>query len=108
MLSKRTEDWAEIRMTIEDQLTLQRNWNLHPINPNSDMAGLKDAYKSRDYNYLGQTGWIPMEVNTVSNQVLNTPVFYTTHNPTPNMPVTLARECEDTWGTVTVVTNQDI
>ena len=38
-LSKRTTDWVEIRMTIEDQLTLQRNWNLHPRNPNPDMTG---------------------------------------------------------------------
>ena len=47
-LSKRTVDWAEIRMTIEDQLTVQRNWNLHPSNPNPDMTGLKDAYRSRE------------------------------------------------------------
>ena len=33
-------------MTIEDQLTVQRNWNLHLSNPNPDMTGLKDAYKS--------------------------------------------------------------
>ena len=26
-LSKKMTDWAEIRMTIEDQLTVQRNWN---------------------------------------------------------------------------------
>ena len=44
VLSKRTANWAEIRMTIEDQLTVQRNWNLHPNNPNPDMTGLKDAY----------------------------------------------------------------
>ena len=50
VLSKRTEDWAEIRM--------QRNWNLHPSNPNPDMTGLKDVYKSREDNYLGQTGQI--------------------------------------------------
>ena len=25
VLSKRTDDWAEIRMTMEDQLTVQRN-----------------------------------------------------------------------------------
>ena len=37
-----------------------------------------------------------MEVNTVSNQVQNAPVFYPTQNPTPNVLVTLARECEDT------------
>ena len=36
-LSKRTMDWAEIRMTIEDQLIVQRNWNLHP---NPDMTRL--------------------------------------------------------------------
>ena len=40
VLSKRTTDWVEIRMTKEDQLTVQRNWNLHPNNPNSDMTGL--------------------------------------------------------------------
>ena len=46
VLSKRTDDWAEIRMAIEDQLTVQRNWNLHPNNPNPDMTGPKNAYKS--------------------------------------------------------------
>ena len=96
MLSKRTEDWAEIRMTIEDQLTVQRNWNLHPSNPNPDMTGLKDTYKSREDNYLGQTGPIRMEVNAVNNQVQSAPVFYPTPNPTLYLPVTLARECEDT------------
>ena len=83
-------------MTIEDQLTVQRNWNLHPSNPNPDMTGLKDTYKSREDYYFGQTGQIRMEVNEVSNQVQNAPVFYPTHNPTPNLPVTLSRECEDT------------
>ena len=42
--SKRTVDWAAIRLTVEDQLTVQRNWNLHPRNLNPDMTGLKDAY----------------------------------------------------------------
>ena len=83
-------------MTIEDQLTVQRNWNLHPNNPNPDMTGLKDAYKSREENNLGKTGQIRMEVNRVNNPVQNTPVFYPATNPTRNMPVTLARECEDT------------
>ena len=92
VLSKRTEDWGEIRMTIEDQITVQRNWNLHPNNPNPDMTGLKNAYKSKEENYLGKTGQIRMEVN----QVQNAPVFYPAPNQTPNMPVTLARECEDT------------
>ena len=68
VLSKRTEDWVEIRMTIEDQLTVQRNWNLHPRNPNPDMTGLKDGYKSGGDNYLGKKGQIRMEVNVVSNQ----------------------------------------
>ena len=45
VLSKRIEDWAEIRMTIEDQLTVQRNWNMHLSNPNPDRTGLKDSYK---------------------------------------------------------------
>ena len=38
--------------------TVQRNWNLHPSNPNPDMTGLKDAYKSGGDNYLGKTGQI--------------------------------------------------
>ena len=33
-LSKKTTDWAEIRTTIEDQLTVQQSWNLHPRNTN--------------------------------------------------------------------------
>ena len=44
LLSKRMENWAEIRMAIEDQLAVQRNWNLHSSNPNPDMTGLKDTY----------------------------------------------------------------
>ena len=60
------------------------------------MTGLKDVYKSREENYLGKTGQIQMEVNVVNNQVQNAPVFYPAPNHTPNMPITLARECEDT------------
>ena len=60
------------------------------------MTELKDAYKLREENYLGKTGQIRMEVNAVNNQVQNAPVFYPATNPTPNMRVTLARECEDT------------
>ena len=74
VLSKRTENWAEIRMAIEDQLTVQRNWNLHPSNPNPDMTGLKDAYKSREESHLGLTGQIRMEVNAVTNPVQYAPV----------------------------------
>ena len=50
----------------------------------------------REENYLGKTGQIRMEVKAVNNQVQNAPVFYPAPNPTLNMPVTLARECEDT------------
>ena len=52
-LSKRTVDWAAIRLTIEDQLRVQRNWNLHPRNPNLDMTRLKDLYQSGEENHLG-------------------------------------------------------
>ena len=78
VLSKRTENWGEIRMAIEDQLTVQRNWNLHPSNPNPDMKGLKDAYKSREESNLGQTGQIQMEINAVTNPVQNALVFHPT------------------------------
>ena len=111
VLSKRTEDWAEIRMTIEDQLTVQRNWNLHLSNPNPDMTGLKDVSKSGGDHYLGNTGQIRMEVNAVSNQVQNVPSCHLQHPNTPSVPVTLDRKCEDhstIWVTVTSAINQDI
>ena len=63
-LSKRTKDWTEIRIIIEDQLTLQRNWNLHPRNPNPDMTGQKDTYWSWEQIHVlkvvgsyPSTGW---------------------------------------------------
>ena len=62
-LIKRTTDWAEIRMTIEDQLTVQRNWNLHPRNLNQDM---KDAYRSGEESHLGNTGQVRMDVNAIT------------------------------------------
>ena len=96
VLSKRTNDWADIRMTLENHLTVQRNWNLHPNNPNPDMMGLKDAYKSREDSNLGKTGQIRMEINAVTNPEQNSPIFYPATNPTSNMPVTLARECKVT------------
>ena len=92
VLSKRNENWAEIRMVIEDQLTVQRNWNLHPSNPNPDMTGLKDAYKSREESNLGQTGQIRMEINVVTNPVQNALVFH----PTLGGPIILTDECEGT------------
>ena len=57
---------------------------------------LKDVYKLREENTLGKTGQIRMEVNMVKNPVQNSLVFYPATNPTQSMPVTLARECEDT------------
>ena len=39
-LSKRIVDWAAIRLTIEHQLTVPRNWNLHSRNLNQDMTRL--------------------------------------------------------------------
>ena len=59
------------------------------------MTGLKDTYKLREENYLGKAGPLQMEVNAVNNQVQNTPAFHPTHIPTQNVPITLARECED-------------
>ena len=95
-LSKRTVDWAEIRMTIEEQLTVQRKWNLHPSNPNPDMTGLKDAYRSGEKNYLGKTGQVRMEVNTVKAQVRNDRVISVTTNPAPTQAHIFHKECEDT------------
>ena len=90
VFSKRTENWAEIRMAIKDQLTVQINWNLHPSNPNPDMTGLKDAYKSREESNLGQTGQIRMEINAVTNPLQNAPVCH----PTQDGRIILADECE--------------
>ena len=56
-LSKRTVDWEEIRVTIENQLTVQRNWNLHPSNPNPDMTGLKDQEKRTTWVKQNRSGW---------------------------------------------------
>ena len=75
-------DWAEIRMTIEGQYTLQRNWNLHPSNPNPDMTGLKYSYRSGEENYL-ETGQVRTEVNVFTAPVRNATVIYATTNPAP-------------------------
>ena len=95
-LNKRTIDWGEIWVTIEDQLTIQRNWNLHPSNPNPDMTRLKDAYKSEEENPLGNTGQVRREV-----KVVTAPVIYETANPAPTQPTIFFMSCEDTpWATV--------
>ena len=72
-LSKKTVDWAAIRLTIEDYKIVQRNWNLHPRNPNPNMTGLKDAYPSGEEHHLGNTGQVRMEVNTVTAPVMSAP-----------------------------------
>ena len=59
-LSKRTSDWGE-----------ERNWNLHPSNPNPDITGLKDANRSGEDIHLGNTGQVRMKVNTVTAPVGN-------------------------------------
>ena len=63
-LSKRTTDWAEIRITIEEQLTMQKNWNLHPRNPNPDMTKLRGTYQSGEECHLGNTGQVRMEAQS--------------------------------------------
>ena len=68
-LSKRTVDWAEIRLNIEDQLTVQRNWNLHPRNLNPD------TYRSGEKSHLCNTGQVRMEVNAVTVPVMSAPVM---------------------------------
>ena len=95
-LSKKAFDWGETRATIEDQLTVQRNWNLHSSNPNPDMTGLKDAYRSGEDNHLGKTRQVRMEVNTVTDPVRNTLVIYATANPAPTQPTIFNTDCEDT------------
>ena len=95
-LSKRTDDWGEIRMTIEDHLTLHPNWNLHPSNPNPDLTGLKDAYRYGEENYLDKTGQVRMEVNMVKAPVRNAPVIWATTSPSPTQIPIFDTDCEDT------------
>ena len=83
-LSERTINWAKIRLTIEDQLTVQRNWHLHPRNPNPDMTVLKDAYRPGEESHLGNTGQVRMEVNSVPAPVMCALVIYTAVNQAPN------------------------
>ena len=82
--SQRTVNWAAIRLTIEDQLTVQRNWNINPRNLNPDMTVLKDSYQSGEENHLGNTGEVRMEVNTVTAPVISALVIYTAVNQAPN------------------------
>ena len=75
---------------------VQRNWNLHPSNPYTDITGLKDAYRSGEDNHLGKTGQVRMEVNAVTALVGNPPVIYATANPTQTQPTICVTDCENT------------
>ena len=83
-------------MKIKDQLAVQRNWNLHPSNPNPDMTGLKDAHRSREESNLGKTGQVQMEISGVTNPVQNAQVIYADINPTQTRTPTFFTECEET------------
>ena len=108
-LSKRTDDWGEIRMTIEDHLTLHPNWNLHPSNPNPDLTGLKDAYRYGEENYLDKTGQVRMEVNVVKAPVRNAPVqLPALLRPGYQYSIRIVRTHSMPWGIVTRVTNLDM
>ena len=89
-LSKRTTDWEEIWLIIEDQLTVQRNWNLHPRNPNPDMTGLKEAYWS------GNTRQVRIKVNMVTVPVMSTPIIYASASQAPTRTALVIGDCEDT------------
>ena len=108
-LRKRTTDWAEIRMAIEDQLTVQRNWNLHPNNQNADWTEGPVQVWRRECN-LGKTGQVRMEINAVTNQ-------YRTVRSSTQLPTLLwlghqnslrsVRTNSTTWGIGPRVTNLD-
>ena len=82
--------------TYLDQLIVQRNWNLHPSNPNPDMTGLKEAYRSGEDIHLGKTGQVRMEVNMITAPVGNDLVIYATANPAQIRPTIFDTYCEDT------------
>ena len=69
------ENWGLDRYQL-NQLTVQRNWNLHPKNYTPDMTGLKDTYRSGENNHLGNTVKVRMEINVVRAPVMNTLVIY--------------------------------
>ena len=99
-LRKRTADWAKIRMTIEDQLSVHRNWNLHPRNPNSDMTSLKDGYRSGEESHLGSSGQVRMEVNTVTALVMSALVIYAATSKAPTLTVLVIDDCKDSLNTL--------
>ena len=74
-MSQKTEDWSEIQATMEDQLRAHRNWNLHLLNTNSDLTGLKDSFCTEGEYLLGCTGQFKMEVKAVTAPVMKTPVL---------------------------------
>ena len=96
-LTKRTIDWEEIRLTRVNQLTVQRNWNLHPRNPNMvDMTRLKDAYWSGEESHLGNTGRVKMEVKGVTAPVMSVPVIFAAPSQAPTRTALVITDCEDT------------
>ena len=65
-------------------------------NPNPDLTGLKDTYRSREENYLDKTGQVRIEVNTVTALVKNTLVIYSSTNPALTRAPIFVTEREDT------------
>ena len=95
-LSQRTIKWAAISLILEDQLTVQKNWNLHPRKRNLDLIGLKDAYWPGEENHLGNTGQVRMEVNMVTAPVMSAPVIYATASQAQTWTALVIADCEDT------------
>ena len=94
----RTTEWAELNLTTEDQLTIQRNWNLHPRNPNPNltMTRLKDTYWSGEERHLGNTGQVRMEAKAVTAPVMSALVIYAAASKAPTWTALAIADCEDT------------
>ena len=83
-------------MTIEDQLTVQKHWNLQPRNSNPDITGLNDAYWSGEESHLGNTGQVIMEVNVVTAPVMSSLVIHAAASQAPTPTALVILDCEDT------------
>ena len=66
-----------------------------PKQPKPRHEGTEGLLQSGEDSNLGKTGQMRMEINVVTIPVQNNTVFYPATNPTPNMLITLVRECED-------------
>ena len=64
---------------MEDQLTVHQNWNLHPMNPNRDLTGWKDVYRTEGEEYQpGLTSQVKMDINAVmGTPAMDSPVIRT-------------------------------